>query len=248
MEPADTIAADTDAAVTDVSETIALPLDGRDGRDLLLKNFRPQAKLVTPVTPLTRAKFPAVDVHTHFFYKMRHNRQALEDFVNMMDRNQIAACVSLDGKLGSQLEEHIRYLWNDHESRFMIFANVDWRGPGSVDAPSTWACHRKDFAQRTANQLREAARRGISGLKLFKQFGLRYKNPDGTLVKIDDPRWDPIWQACGELGLPVIIHTADPAAFFDPVGPENERWEELSRHPDWSFYGDQFPSREELLA
>lgn len=66
-------------------------------------------------------------------------------------------------------------------------------------------------------------------------------------MKIDDPRWDPIWAVCGELGIPVIMHTADPAAFFDPVDASNERWEELSRHPDWSFYGDEFPSRQELF-
>src|SRR4029079_5312634 len=86
------------------------------------------------------------------------------------------------------------------------------------------------------------------GLKVFKQFGLGYRNPDGSLVKIDDPRWDPIWTACGELGLPVIIHTGDPAAFFRPIDEHNERWEELRRHPDWSFYGPQWPPRDELLA
>ena len=77
---------------------------------------------------------------------------------------------------------------------------------------------------------------------------MRNLGPDGTLLKIDDPRFDPIWKTCGELGLPVIIHTSDPAAFFQPIDHKNERWEELSRHPDWSFFGDQFPAREELLA
>ena len=93
-----------------------------------------------------------------------------------------------------------------------------------------------------------AVDRGVSGLKVFKGFGLGYRNPDGSLIKIDDRRFFPIWQACGELGIPVIIHAADPAAFFAPVDETNERWEELSRHPDWSFHGDEFPSREELLA
>ena len=92
-----------------------------------------------------------------------------------------------------------------------------------------------------------ASAEGVSGLKVFKQFGLEYKNPDGSLIKIDDPRWDPIWQACGDAGIPVIIHTSDPAAFFEPIDAKNERYEELMRHPDWSFYGDQFPSRMELL-
>jgi predicted TIM-barrel fold metal-dependent hydrolase len=99
-----------------------------------------------------------------------------------------------------------------------------------------------------AMALADAKKKGVSGLKVFKDFGLRYRNPDGTLVKIDDPRWDPIWDACGNLGLPVIIHVGDPAAFFLPVDEKNERWEELHRHPDWSFYGGDFPKRDELFA
>ena len=85
-----------------------------------------------------------------------------------------------------------------------------------------------------------------SGLKVFKQFGLGYRNPDGSLIRIDDQRFDPIWEICGRLNIPVIIHTADPAAFFEPIDETNERWEELSRHPDWSFHGSGFPSRKEL--
>ncbi len=214
---------------------------------LQLSDFHPQSQLVVPTHPKVRAKFPVVDVHTHFFYKMRHNVQALDDFVATMDRNRIAVCVSLDGQLGSQLEEHRAYLWTKYRDRFVIFTNVDWRGSGSTDDPSTWACHEPRFADQTAAAIREAAASGVSGLKVFKQFGLEYKNPDGTLIKIDDPRWDPIWKACGDTGIPVIIHTADPAAFFEPLDANNERYEELSRHPNWSFHGDQFPSRIDLL-
>ena len=67
-------------------------------------------------------------------------------------------------------------------------------------------------------------------------------------MKIDDVRWDPIWRTCGQLGIPVIIHTADPIAFFRPIDETNERWEELFRHPEWGFPPDKFPSRESLLA
>lgn len=223
------------------------PLDGRDGRPLGLENFRPKSQLVVAEHPRTRAKFPVVDVHTHFHYKLRDNRQALDDFVAVMDRNQVAVCVSLDGRLGGQFERHRQFLWQEYRDRFVIYANVDWRGDGRDDDPSTWACHRPGFAERTAEQLAQAVADGASGLKVFKRFGLGYRNPDGTLIKIDDRRWDPIWKACGKLGIPVIIHTADPMAFFEPIDETNERWEELSRHPDWSFYGDQFPSRQELL-
>jgi len=223
-------------------------LDGRDGRELLLRKFRPESKLVVPEHPRKSAQMPVVNVHTHMHYRMRDSRQALDDFVDLMNRNNIAVCVSLDGKLGDQLDHHMEFLWEDYRDRFAIFANVDWRGNAPIDQPALWPCHREGFAERTAAALERAAKRGISGLKIFKRFGLGYKNPDGSLIEIDDPRWDPIWAKCGELGLPVIIHTADPAAFFDPIDETNERWEELSRHPDWSFHGPEFPSRQALLA
>ncbi|QDV81216.1 Amidohydrolase [Stieleria magnilauensis] len=226
---------------------LQLPLDGRDGRELLLRNFRPNSKLVVPQTPRHSAAMPVVDVHTHFHHRLRDSKEALDDFVHLMDRNNIAICISLDGKLGAQLDHHMEYLWTDYRDRFAIFANIDWQGNAPRDQPALWPCHRPGFADRTAAELERAAKQGVSGLKLFKRFGLRYKNPDGTLIKIDDPRWDPIWAKCGELGLPIIIHTADPAAFFDPIDETNERWEELSRHPDWSFHGDAYPSRRELF-
>ncbi len=237
-------------AQVDATQTpsIKLPLDGSDGRELLLREFRPKSQLRSAQTDLRRAKFPVVDVHTHFHHRLRGNTQALDDFVALMDRNQIAVCASLDGKLGAQLEQHTKYLWPKYKDRFMIFANIDWQGDAAKNDPASWQCHRRGFAERTAQQLAEAVKNGVSGLKVFKRFGLGYKNPDGSLIKIDDARWDPIWAKCGELGIPVIIHTADPAAFFDPIDKNNERWEELSRHPEWSFHGDDFPTRGELLA
>jgi predicted TIM-barrel fold metal-dependent hydrolase len=224
------------------------PLDGRDGRPLALELFRPEPMLRVESHPLRRAKFPVIDVHIHPRIRLHHSPEALDEFVRIMDEQNIAVCVSLDGGLGESFAEHAKYLWTKYPDRFLIFANIDWRGTGREDEPATWDCQRPDFGRRMAIALADAKRRGASGLKVFKQFGLGYRNPDGSLVKIDDPRWDPIWAACGELGLPVIIHTGDPAAFFRPIDERNERWEELRRHPDWSFYGPQWPKRDELLA
>lgn len=226
----------------------AEPLDGREGRDLSVSNFRPRPTLKVPATNLAQAKFPVVDVHTHFRVRTHGSKDALDDFVRVMDRNQIALCVSLDGGLGDKLDEHAKYLWTNYPDRFAIFANLDWQGDGKADDPATWDCQRPDFGRRMALALADAKKRGASGLKIFKQFGLGYKNPDGSLIAIDDARWDPIWKACGELGLPILIHVADPVAFFQPIDETNERWEELHRHPDWSFYGENFPKHDQLLA
>ncbi len=223
------------------------PLDGRSGRDLLLSRFRPRSNLKVRQTLLTQAKFPVVDIHTHFRHRLKHVPEQLDAFVALMDRNNIAVSVSLDGQLGDDFDEHAAFLWTKYPDRFLIFANVDWVGGGKRDDPATWDCHRDDFARRTAIALTAAKEKGASGLKLFKQFGLGYRNPDGSLIAIDDPRWDPIWTRCGELGLPVIIHTADPIAFFQEIDETNERWEELHRHPEWSFPAEKFPSRQALL-
>ena len=222
------------------------PPDGREGRNLALDQFRPQSMLKVAEHHLPRAKFPVIDVHTHPKVRFNHTPEMLDQFVMLMDEQNIAVCVSLDGGMGEAFDEHEKYLWAKYRDRFVIFANIDFRGTGREEEPATWDCQRPDFGRRMAIELRRLKERGISGLKFFKQFGLGFRNPDGSLIKIDDPRWDPIWQACGELGLPVIIHTADPAAFFQPIDEKNERWEELHRHPDWSFYGPQWPSREEL--
>lgn len=231
-----------DAVGTDPTE-----LDGADGRELLLRNFRPEPQLKVDHTLLQQARFPVIDVHTHFRYKTRNSSEFVDDFINVMDQNKIAVCVSLDGRLGDELEAHKQFLWTKYPDRFAIFINIDWIGDGQQEDPATWACQRDDFVRNTVESMKQAKEQGACGLKLFKQFGLGYRDATGELLKIDDPRWDPIWQTCGELGFAVLIHTADPMAFFDPIDKTNERWEELSRHPDWSFYGDEFPSRESLI-
>ena len=230
------------------STTTPPPLNGRDGRDLTLENFRPQSMLAVPVHHLPRAKFPVVDVHVHPRIRLHHSPEQLDEFVRTMDAHNIALCVSLDGGLGTALDEHMAYVWTKYRDRFVIFANIDWRGDGTADDPASWDCQRPDFARRMVAALEAAKAKGVSGLKVFKDLGLVYKNPDGSYIRIDDERWSPIWAACGRLGLPVIIHSADPTAFFLPIDEKNERWEELHRHPEWSFYGPGLPKRDDLLA
>lgn len=215
---------------------------------LPLQDFRPKSMLKVPYTKIVGAKFPVIDVHSHFGFRLKGSAEKLDEFVQLMDRNNVAQCISLDARLGDTLDEHKKYLWTKYPNRFAIFVHIDWVGDGKTEDPSTWDCHRADFPRRVVGLMAVAKRDGACGLKIFKRMGLNYKNPNGGLMKIDDPRWDPIWAACGEIGFPVIIHTADPAAFFLKIDKTNERWEELSRHPEWSFPTEKFPPRKELLA
>ena len=212
-----------------------------------LRDFDPRPALNVAATDLQQARFSVIDIHTHFGLRLKGDRDALAKYVRTMDDHQIAVSISLDAKLGSE-EDHLKFIGKNYEKRIAAFCHLDFLGDGDRNNPATWASSQPGFVRTCVEQLRLAKANGILGLKFFNSFGLSHKNADGTLIKIDDPRFDPIWKTCGELGMPVIIHTADPVAFFQPIDANNERWEELSRHPDWSFYGDQYPSRDELLA
>ncbi len=217
-------------------------------KDLPLGEFRPRSKIRTPNRTPSRAKFPVVDIHTHFRVRTRQSTELLRDYVAVMNRQNIAVCVSLDGGMGDAIDEHRRHLEEHNVSCFLVFANLDFRGKGTEKEPATWDCNRPDFAHRSVEALRDAKARGARGLKFFKSFGLEYQNADGSFIRIDDERFDAIWNACGDLGLVVIMHTADPSAFFDPIDEKNERYEELSRRPEWSFHGARFPTRDALHA
>ncbi|MFK7768340.1 MAG: amidohydrolase family protein [Mariniblastus sp.] len=210
-----------------------------------LRTFDPTPALVVAKTELKRAKFQVIDIHSHFGLRLKGDLLALEKYIMVMDANNIVVSVSMDSPLGRE-SEHLKFI-RRYKNRLASFVHLDFIGDGQRDDPKTWASSQPGFVRNCVEHLKVAKTKGVLGLKFFKSFGLTDKNADGSLLKIDDPRWDPIWKTCGELGLPVIMHVADPVAFFQPIDERNERWEELSRHPDWSFYGDAFPSREELL-
>jgi hypothetical protein len=195
-------------------------------------DYRPRSMLQTPEHPVSRARFPVADVHCHWSGDL-----APEALVADMDRLGIAYAVNLSGGWGAQLDTLLERYQGFAPDRFEILMNVDF---SEIDQPG--------FGSKWAGLLEEAKAKGAAGLKIFKDLGLTIRDGSGELVPIDDPRLDPIWAKCGELGLPVLIHSADPLAFFEPIDRFNERLMQLGRHPDWSFYGPQFPDRGEILA
>ncbi|WP_437202377.1 amidohydrolase family protein [Planctomicrobium sp. SH664] len=213
-------------------------------RRIYLDEFRPTSVLKTPEHILTRAKYPCVNVHTH---PATLTPQEIDEMVKVMDEANIAVSVSLDGPAGPKFAGHLHQLHDRHPDRFVVFVRMDYIGRGDPRQPQTWDVHQPGFGLRMADQLTEAVRQGASGLKLLKDLGLYLKDADGKLLKPDDPRFDPVWQRAGELKVPVLWHCGDPLSFFNPIDEKNERWEELYRHPEWSFHGEQFPSLQELI-
>jgi predicted TIM-barrel fold metal-dependent hydrolase len=148
-----------------------------------------------------------------------------------MDEAGIAATVAVDGEFGESLDREIKRLQTRHPDRFAVFANIDTRSL-SQDV---------DFGVMEAERLIQSARAGARGLKVWKTLGLSIRDASGDLIALDDQRLGPLWTAAAELKLPVLIHFADPAAFFEPLTPDNERWRELQSYPEWHRYPTRKP-------
>jgi predicted TIM-barrel fold metal-dependent hydrolase len=200
--------------------------------DELLRDYRPDSGLVTPVTRVDRSRFPVTDIHCHWTLA-----QDPRQLLRAMDQLNIRRAVNLSGGSGQGLERMLARFHTVAPDRLLIFCNIDF---GRIDEPG--------FTENVVRFLQDARQKGVAGLKVFKNLGLTTKDKSGRVIPVDDPRLDPIWNACGRLGMPVLIHSADPAAFFRPVDRHNERWMQLRRHPDWSFFGPQFPGYDEVLA
>jgi predicted TIM-barrel fold metal-dependent hydrolase len=212
--------------------------DAENKKTLLLKDFQPVSMLHAPVHSVDRAKYYVIDVHNHVNDAMRiDEHMPPARVIEVMNNTNVKTVVILTGMWGDKLQQVIDEMVKPYPGRFIVFAQIDW---SKIDDPN--------FSQEMVAQLDDAVARGARGLKQLKDLGLTDRDKSGKLVAVDDPRLDPIWEECGRLGIPVSIHTTDPEAFFHPVDNTNERYEELIEHPDWSFYGAQFPSKESILA
>lgn len=175
---------------------------------------------------------PIIDAHAHLSY----GAQAL--IQRTMEQNGIRYMVNLSGGAPGRGLEGAVELAKALDGKILNFYTPDW-----LDFESP------DWAVLQASNLDVAVRAyGYRGLKISKHLGLGLRWKSGVLVDVDDPHLDPLWERAGVLGVPVAIHVGDPVAFFEPLGLQNERWDELSVHPEWSFAGPEFPRHEELVA
>jgi predicted TIM-barrel fold metal-dependent hydrolase len=211
--------------------------DADQKKTLLLKDFTPTSMLHAAAHKVERAKYYVIDVHNHV-----NDAQGIEDpiplrrVIEVMDNTNVKTVVILTGMWGEKLQRVLDTMVKPYPGRFIVFSQIDW---SKIDDAN--------FTHEMVAQLDEAVSRGARGLKILKDLGLGVKDKTGKLISVDDPRLDPIFAECGRLGIPVSIHVSDPEAFFHPIDNTNERYEELIEHPDWSFYGPQFPSKLSIL-
>lgn len=190
---------------------------------------------------LWRKERRIIDLHMHIDGKPERFDRA----IRIMDRSGIGIGVNLSGGTvthatgeASAFEKVKAMAEVKYPGRFVHYMNLDYAG---WDDP--------DFSQKAAAQVEAGRRMGAAGLKEYKRLGLYLKDGKGALIRIDDPKLDPVWAKCGELGMPVSIHVADPRAFWQAFDEKNERWKELKDHRNWWFGNpDEYPPREELLA
>jgi uncharacterized protein len=191
---------------------------GQSNNKMDFEKYNPVSTLVVPEHKPTRAKYPFIDVHNH---QWNMGSQDLSELVKDMDQLNMKVMVNLSGGNGNGLKKMTDNVKSNYPNRFIVFANIDFGGIGE-----------DGWTDKAVTQLENDVKNGANGLKVFKNLGFSVKDKKGARVTVDDPRLDAIWNKCGELGIPVLIHTADPKPFWDPLDEKNERWLEIVTHPE----------------
>ena len=182
------------------------------------ESYDPPSTLVVPENPVDQAKFPFVDIHSHHWGLSEMN---LDELIGKMDRMNMKVVVNLSGRGGERLKAMMDNIKKyGYEDRILNFTNIELR---SIDE--------NDWIENTIKQLEYDHSIGAKGLKIYKSQGMSHRDVNGKRIPINDPRLDAVWKKCGEFGMPVLIHSADPKSFWMPHDSLNERWLELKLRP-----------------
>ena len=198
------------------------------------EDYNPKSTLVVSSNEIKRAKYPFIDIHNHQFDMPVKD---LSDLVSEMDSLNMAFMVNLSGFRGQYLKMCLDNIKKNAPERLGVFVNLNWE---NIDSDT--------FLEDNIKILRDAKKDGAIGLKVYKSLGLTDKDSNGNRIAVNDPRIDPIWEECGKLGFPVLIHSADPASFWKPKDKNNERWLELKQKPNRYRNPALFPSFESIIA
>ena len=199
-----------------------------------IEEYSPRSTLVVPQTIIKRSKYPFVDVHNHQFDMPLKD---LSKLVEEMESLNMGFMVNLSGFRGLYLEKSLKNIKENAPTRFGLFLNIDFE---KLDDPN--------FATEQVDLINKAVTEGVIGLKVYKSLGLTDKDQKGNRIAINDPRLDPIWKACGDQNIPVLIHSGEPSSFWHPKDKYNERWLELRQKPGRYRNPKENPSFEEVLA
>ena len=188
-------------------------------KPLDISDYEPRSMLQVNETHVPTPRFPVIDIHTHVSFSVKSKNgvelspqrgyvAAPEELLPVMDRKHIRAMVNLTGGYGAGLKDAVDKYDRRFPDRFYTFTE-----------PSYSLFLKPDYPKLQAEAIGQAHQDGATGLKILKTLGLylRENITTGELVKIDDRRFDPMWDTCGQLNMPVAIHVSDPTAFFTPT-------------------------------
>src|SRR5712692_3590094 len=201
---------------------------------LTIEEYQPKSTLVVKEHKIERAKFPFIDIHSHHWNPTPAH---VDELIKGMDSINLRVLVNLSGGTGEQLRQTVAAMKGRYPDRFVVFANM------SFDDLNI-----SGFGKRQAQRLEQDVKNGAQGLKIFKNFGMDLKYANGERVHVDDPEFDAVFEKCAALKIPVLIHVAEPSAFFDPWYYHNERWEELKEFPGRARPPAKYPPFETLMV
>ena len=199
-----------------------------------VEEYEPISTLKVPEHKLTHSKFPFIDVHNHQWTMPVQN---LDKLVVEMDSLNMSVMVNLSGFRGKYLAWSLDNVNENYPKRFILFLNINFENLDDDGWPN-----------ETLSMMEEAVKQGVKGLKVYKGLGLTDKDNNGNRIAIDDPRLDPIWAKCGELGIPVLIHSGEPNSFWSPKDKHNERWLELKQEPGRYRSPADYPTFEQIMG
>lgn len=206
--------------------------------------------LVTKRTPITRASFPVIDAHNHLWGNWQ-----VDKVISTLDKVGVVSYCDLTGNVKiefsgggysitpGEIGEFFDNCAAKYPGRFYCFTMANFAQPSEKPL---FTDHRR-FVAECIELMNRHVQMGARGLKILKELGLRYRDGDGKLLTCADDRLAPVWEEAGRLNIPVLIHQADPAGFFEPVTPENEHYESLIKYPSWSFADPAFPRKPEII-
>jgi len=213
------------------------------GRDILLSDFSPRSTLKVERRQILKAKYPVIDIHFHFHspFMTAEDKRILKpaNLIKVMDSLGVKTIVGFDA-VETDLDSLLGLYQREYPDKFFVYSDMISGDQGRILTD--------EFMASLSSKLEKFHELGMQGIGEFpKDIGLKIKDTSGKIIPLDDKRLAPLFEKAGELGMPVIMHTADPTAFFDPINKYNERYIELSKYPAWSYFGPQFPSKEKLI-
>jgi uncharacterized protein len=203
------------------------------GQTLSVEEYAPKAGLVVPGHPVPRARYPFIEIDSRPPLAATRN---LDQMVKDMDTINMRTMILRDSGSGENLKRRMEYL-KRKPGRFAVFCSLSYMG---LDDP--------DWGRKAAEQFEADIRAGALGLSVDKLLGLELKDTKGQRIRVDDPRFDPVWEAAGRLKVPVFLETGDAKPFFEPLDKFNERWHQLREQPMLLHLPDKYPTFDTLMA